>query len=317
MRQILPFNITAFSKVLSANGLAVEAVLRETLCGGWARGEAAKADSRQRLVAAMGHALFAGGKRFRPFLLKSCAELCARWSNAGETGGDPLLAGAAVECLHTYSLVHDDLPAMDDDDMRRGQPSVHKAFDEATAILAGDALMTLAFEILVQPGVHPDPAVRLEMIGLLSRAAGVSGMAGGQMLDLAAENLVLDFDGIKNLQQLKTGALIAASCEMGAVLAGGDSAERTCLSAYGAKLGLAFQIADDLLDVEAAAADIGKATAKDVGKGKATFVAHLGTDGARALLNETVGDCIDLLAPFGERAELLISAARFAAERDR
>ncbi|MHA1189634.1 MAG: polyprenyl synthetase family protein, partial [Alphaproteobacteria bacterium] len=165
MRQILPFNIIAFSKVLSANGLAVEAVLRETLCNGWAGGEEAKADSRQQLVAAMGHALFAGGKRFRPFLLKSCAEMCTGSPNAGEAGGDPLLAGAAVECLHTYSLVHDDLPAMDDDDVRRGQPSVHKAFDEATAILAGDALMTLAFEILARPGVHPDPAVRLEMIG--------------------------------------------------------------------------------------------------------------------------------------------------------
>ena len=315
MHRLPIFDLAGFTYALAERAAAVEQVLKLALESTMPEDEAARDDACRRLAAAMGHALFAGGKRFRPFLLEASAALCSAMRDA-PVAGDPLLAGAAIECLHTYSLVHDDLPAMDDDDVRRGQPTVHRAYDEATAILAGDALMTLAFELLARPQIHPDPAVRIELIAVLARAAGVGGMAGGQMLDLAAENHALDFAGIARMQQLKTGALIAASCEMGAVLAGGDRERRGRLREFGQKLGLAFQIADDLLDVEANAADVGKATAKDRPKGKATFVALMGPGGARDLLNETIGQCIALLEPFGADARPLIDAARFAGARD-
>ncbi len=262
-----------------------------------------------RLLAAMRHAVFAGGKRFRPFLLIEAARLC------GYHGTGASLAATAVEALHTYSLVHDDLPSMDDDDTRRGKPTVHKAFDEATAILAGDALQTLAFDILSRDAVHENPLIRSDLVALLARAAGIGGMAGGQMLDLAAEGGRLDENAIRTMQSMKTGALMTASCEMGAVIAGAPQSSRDALRAYGQKLGLAFQIADDLLDLDGDAAALGKATAKDTARGKATLAAHLGADRARTILAETVSGCEAVLQPFGKAAEHLAAAARFAAER--
>ena len=264
-----------------------------------------------RLLAAMRHALMGNGKRFRPFLVVESAQLFA------VPPKDSVVAAAAVECLHTYSLVHDDLPAMDDDDLRRGRPTVHKAFDEATAILAGDALLTLAFEILAGPEAHPDGAVRARLVSVLARAAGAAGMVGGQMLDLQAENRVLDETAIRRIQAMKTGALIAAPCEMGAVLGGADAPQRSALRSYGERLGLAFQIADDLLDLESTAANLGKAAAKDAARGKATFVGLLGAEGARDLLRRTVTECAETLSPFGHAAAVLVEAARFAAERTR
>jgi len=285
---------------------SVDALFESVLASAPEPGEIARP---ARLLDAMRHAVFAGGKRFRPFLLIEAARLCGHHDN-----GVPL-AGVAVEALHTYSLIHDDLPSMDDDDTRRGKPTVHKAFDEATAILAGDALQTLAFDILSREAVHADSAIRSALVALLARAAGLGGMAGGQMLDLSAEGKQTDEAAIRTMQAMKTGALIAASCEMGAVIAGAPQARRQALKAYGVHLGLAFQIADDLLDLEGDAGALGKATAKDAGRGKATLAGHLGRDRARAILGETVKSCEAALEPFGAPAATLIAAARFAAER--
>ena len=226
-----------------------------------------------------------------------------------------VLAGAAVECLHSYSLVHDDLPCMDDDDLRRGAPTVHKAFDEATAILAGDALQTLAFDVLARPELHPDAGVRIELVKILAGAAGLGGMAGGQMLDLQAENQALEETEVRRLQAMKTGALIAACCEMGTVLGRAAPADRATIKNFGQALGLAFQIADDLLDVESSPAELGKATAKDVGHGKATFVSLRGKEGARAFLAGTVEDCERYLEGLNADTSMLRAAAHFAAER--
>jgi farnesyl diphosphate synthase len=264
-----------------------------------------------RLVEAMRYALLAGGKRFRPFLLTETARLF------GAAPGSALMAAAAVECLHTYSLVHDDLPAMDDDSMRRGRPTLHVAFDEATAILAGDALLTLAFDVLARPETHADATVRSELVAVLAPAAGAGGMVGGQMLDLVSEGRPLGEADIRRLEAMKTGALIAAACEMGAVLAGRGAAERSAIRSYGRQLGLAFQIADDLLDVEGAAPQLGKATAKDAARGKATLVRLMGVDRAKAALAETVACCEAALAPFGPAAGSLLEAARFVAARQR
>lgn len=267
-----------------------------------------------RLVAAMRHALLAGGKRFRPFLVAECARLFG--ANDEQEGGLWHVA-AAVECLHTYSLIHDDLPAMDDDDLRRGKPTVHRAFDEATAILAGDALLTLAFDMLAERQSHPDPAIRADLVGILARACGVGGMAGGQMLDLAAEGETPDADEVRTIQLMKTGALFAAACEMGALWAGADSNDRAALSSYGRMLGLAFQIADDLIDIHATAEIAGKATGKDAGRGKATFVSVLGVDRAKELLRRSVADSESALTRFGDAAQGLVAASRFAASRNR
>jgi farnesyl diphosphate synthase len=226
-----------------------------------------------------------------------------------------LNAGAALECIHCYSLVHDDLPAMDDDDMRRGRPTVHKAFDEATAILAGDALLTLAFEILADPATHPDPATRCALTLGLARAAGRAGMAGGQMLDLMAPGAAPSEAEILRLQSMKTGALILFACEAGAILANAGAARRQALRDYGTALGLAFQLADDLLDVNGDAAIVGKAVAKDKDAGKATLVALIGADAARQRLAELQGQALDALAPFGADAGLLAAAADFVANR--
>jgi len=268
----------------------------------------------ERLLAAMRHAVLGGGKRLRPFLLFESAALF------GASREGALLAGAALECLHCYSLVHDDLPAMDDDELRRGRPTVHKAFDHATAILAGDALLTLAFDCVARADVHPDASVRIALVTELARAAGLGGMAGGQMLDLAAEGRfdrkrALAEDEIATMQAMKTGALIGFACRAGAILGQADAAARDSIDRYGAALGQAFQIADDLLDVEGDSATLGKTAGKDAAAGKATLVASLGAAGARARLAALIAQADAALAPFGAKADILRAAARFIAAR--
>jgi farnesyl diphosphate synthase len=269
----------------------------------------------ERLRSAMRHAVLGGGKRLRPFLLIETARLFGR-----EDQG-PLIAGCALEFMHCYSLVHDDLPTMDDDDLRRGRPTVHKAFDEATAILAGDALLTLAFEVMAGEEVDADHARRVALVAALARAAGAAGMAGGQMLDLAAErrawpsNAALGEADIRRLQAMKTGALIAFAVEAGATLGGASTAERQSLSKYGRALGASFQIGDDILDVEATQAALGKATGKDAAKGKATLVAALGLEPARAERDALVQAALEALSGFDGRADMLRAAASFTIER--
>ena len=262
-----------------------------------------------RLCEAMRYSLFAGGKRLRPFLVLSAADLFdvpRAWS---------VNTAAAIEMVHTYSLVHDDLPAMDDDDLRRGKPTCHIAFDEATAILVGDSLLTLAFEAVTAPSGHPDAGVRAALACALARAAGADGMAGGQAIDLAAETRELGLDEIVRLQQLKTGALFGFSCEAGAILAREDGAARAALRDYAARIGLAFQIADDLLDHEGSEADLGKAVGKDAAAGKATFVGLLGAEEARRRAGGLVDDAIAALGRFDDRAEPLRAVARYIVER--
>jgi farnesyl diphosphate synthase len=264
----------------------------------------------ERLHDAMRYALLGPGKRLRPFLLIEAARLF------GATGDGVVRAAAALECIHCYSLVHDDLPAMDNDDLRRGRPTVHKAFDEATAILVGDALQTLAFAVLADPATDEDAEVRLALIAGLAAASGAGGMAGGQMHDIAAEKRALQADAIRELQAMKTGALFRYACEAGAILGRADAEERGRLAAFGAALGLAFQLADDLIDVEGHAEKAGKATAKDAERGKATLVSLNGAVAARVELREAVERAVALVAPFGERATALADAARFAGRRD-
>ncbi|MDX2263488.1 MAG: polyprenyl synthetase family protein [Hyphomicrobiales bacterium] len=264
-----------------------------------------------RLAAAMAHGTLSGGKRLRPFLLIESARLFHTPAEAA------LNAAAALECVHCYSLIHDDLPAMDDDDVRRGRPTVHKAFDEATAILAGDSLLTLAFEIMLSEATHADAGVRAALGLALAKASGWAGMAGGQQLDLEAETAErpLDAAQIRRLQAMKTGALITFACEAGAVLGQAGERERAALRAFGDDLGRAFQLADDLLDVEGDAAVMGKAAAKDAGAGKATLVSLMGVAKAREHLAELVARAQAALEPFGERAAVLNEAAAFVAER--
>lgn len=263
-----------------------------------------------RLGEAMRHALLGGGKRIRPFLVIQSAGLFG----VGEDRAMP--AAAALECLHTYSLVHDDLPAMDDDEMRRGRPTVHVAFDEATAILVGDGLLTLAFETLADPATDPDPAIRSALILALAKAAGTNGMVGGQALDLAAEGKSLPVEEVLRLQAMKTGALFRYACETAAILGRADDADRAALIRYGTALGQAFQLADDLLDHEGDAEAAGKAVAKDAERGKATLVALLGTEAAKARLEEIVIEAETALEAFGEKASTLREAARFVARRN-
>ena len=267
----------------------------------------------ERLAEAMRHAVLGGGKRFRPFLLMQSAALF------GIPFEQSVTAAAALEAVHCYSLVHDDLPAMDDDDLRRGQPTVHKAYDEATAILAGDALLTLAFEILCHRATHENPAIRMELVSSLARAAGWAGMAGGQQLDLDAENLSdassTTIDGIFRLQAMKTGALIQFACTAGAILGGAGKRQRQALVVYAQNLGRAFQISDDLLDVEGSFEDVGKAVGKDDGAGKATLVSLLGTDAARAALEQMESDAIAALEGFDSHADPLREAARYLTRR--
>jgi farnesyl diphosphate synthase len=232
------------------------------------------------------------------------------------------MVGAALEFIHCYSLVHDDLPAMDDDDLRRGRPTAHKAFDEASAILAGDGLLTLAFDVVSRPEAHPEASVRVELTRALARAAGLGGMAGGQMLDLAAEGRFgdgraqkLDETSILKLQAMKTGALLRFACAAGGILGHASAAERAALDRYGSVVGQAFQIADDLLDVEGDSATLGKAARKDADAGKATLVGILGLPVAKARLNALVSEAEKALAPFGDRAAVLIETAKFIANR--
>jgi farnesyl diphosphate synthase len=268
----------------------------------------------ERLEAAMRHALLGGGKRFRPFLVIESAALF------GVSADFALDTAAAFECVHCYSLVHDDLPSMDNDDTRRGRPTVHRAFDEWTAILAGDALLTLAFEIVARQEM-PHASAQAELVRLLAHAAGGRGMVLGQMLDLAAEKrgepAVQTVEQVLRLQGLKTGALLAASCEAGAMLGGASEGERAMLRRYGEKLGLAFQIADDLLDAEGDAATVGKATGKDTAAGKATLVSLIGIDAARTELDGAVLGAEREVASFGALADTLIEAAQFAGRRAR
>jgi len=259
----------------------------------------------------MRHAAIGCGKRMRPLLVVAACDLFHVDRERA------LRVAIAIECIHVYSLIHDDLPCMDDDDMRRGKPTVHKAFDEATAVLAGDSLHALAFEVLAEEATHEDPFARLELINALAVASGPSGMAGGQMMDLVSEHELYDLAGVTRLQQLKTGALIWFCLEAGAIMGRVPEAQRTPLHGYARDLGLAFQIADDLLDVEGSAEKAGKALRKDEAAGKATFVSLLGVERARTQAQMLIDQAIAHLAGFGEEADLLRAIARFAIERDR
>jgi farnesyl diphosphate synthase len=267
------------------------------------------AGPENRVVEAMRYAALDGGKRLRPFLV------CASGDLFDVPRPRALRAAAAIEMVHCYSLVHDDLPAMDDDDLRRGRPTVHKKFDEATAILAGDALLTEAFAVLADPHTHPDGAVRASLVAELAAAAGAKGMVGGQMIDLLAADLTLDQAALTRLQNMKTGYLIAAACRLGAILGGAGPDGQEALGAYGLAMGLAFQIADDVLDVESSAAVTGKATGKDAAAGKATFVSRQGLEGAKTYARELAETAARHLVMFGERAAVLRQAAVFAVER--
>jgi farnesyl diphosphate synthase len=268
-------------------------------------------DARAPLYEAMRYAAIGGGKRLRPLLLLATAEIF----NVGRDTA--LRVAAAVEAIHVYSLIHDDLPCMDDDDMRRGKPTAHKAFGEATAVLAGDSLHALAFEILADPKTHSDPFTRSELIATLAIASGPDGMAGGQMMDLEAEKATFDLPTVTRLQALKTGALIAASVEMGAILGRVPAEGRTHLRGYARDVGLAFQIVDDIMDVEGDEALAGKALGKDAAAGKATFVSLMGLDRAKQQAEVLVEQALSHLANYGAEADLLRAIARYVLERDR
>lgn len=262
-----------------------------------------------RVYEAMRYSALAPGKRLRPLLVLASARLF------GVARGSALQVAAALEMVHAYSLIHDDLPAMDNSDLRRGRPTCHKAFDDATAVLAGDGLLTMAFEVLAHPDTHGSPSVRCELVAALAAAAGGAGMVGGQMIDLIAEKQPLDMGAITRLQRMKTGALIAFACEAGAILARAPHEVRLALRGYAHDLGLAFQIADDLLDVEGSAEETGKPVGADAAAGKATFVSILGVERARAQAELLVSQAVAHLDLFEQRAELLRQVARFVIDR--
>ena len=293
--------MTDLKQALSNTAEKIEAVLDDIL--------SPKGAPEHRIYSAMRYTTLGGGKRLRPFLVAQSASLF----DVAEMNA--LRTGAALELIHCYSLVHDDLPAMDDDDLRRGKPTVHMAYDEATAILVGDALLTLAFEVAAQPETHDDAEIRIELVDMLARASGARGMVGGQMIDLEAEKKDLDLEEITLLQQLKTGALIGYGCEAGAILGNASAEQRQALISYASDLGLAFQIADDLLDIEGDADLVGKPTGRDEDAGKATFVTILGPERARAQAGLLSQQAIQHLARFEERADLLREIARFVVER--
>ena len=268
-------------------------------------------DGRDRLFAAMRHAGIGGGKRLRPLLTIAASRLF------GIDDEQALRVAAAIEAIHVYSLIHDDLPAMDNDDLRRGKPTVHKAFDEATAVLAGDSLHALAFEILAHEATHKDPYVRSDLVLELSQASGPNGMAGGQMMDLAAEGRSLELPDVTRMQQLKTGALIEYAVEAPCIIIRLAREARTPYRGYARNIGLAFQITDDLIDHSGNEATAGKRTGKDAKAGKATFVSLLGPDRARQQARVLVEQAIDHLSDHGEEADMLRAIARFAIERDR
>ena len=256
------------------------------------------------LMDAMRYSLFAGGKRLRPALVLGASEVIS----GDDTPGLP--AACALEMIHTYSLIHDDLPAMDDDDLRRGKPTSHKVYGEATAILAGDALLTMAFEVAAQSG-------DLRVIHEIAQAAGVQGMVGGQQLDMDGEDQALDLDGLRRIHAFKTGALIRVSIRCGAILGGAEDAQIDALTRYGEAIGLAFQIADDILDVVGTEEALGKPIGSDEGNQKSTYPALLGLDGARKMAQETVDTALEALTPFGEEADIFRDLAKFIIERDR
>jgi farnesyl diphosphate synthase len=298
--------MTPFDAKLDATARRTERLLDQLLS---AEVQPQETTRPARLLQAMHYGALNGGKRLRPFLVVESAAMF---------GGDETAAlrvGAALECLHSYSLVHDDLPAMDDDDLRRGKPTVHIAFDEATAILAGDALLTYAFDIIAAPETHLPDSARIELVLALSRAAGLGGMAGGQALDLAAEKQTPDEPGIVTLQAMKTGALIRFACEAGAIIGGAPAEDRDRMRRFGEITGRAFQLADDLLDLTSDAATLGKAAGKDAARGKGTLVALKGQPWAEAELDRLVGEATDLIDVYGDRARTLVEAARFVANR--
>jgi farnesyl diphosphate synthase len=264
-----------------------------------------------RLVAAMRHGSLAGGKRLRPLLVRQAAAIFQIPADRA------LRAGLAVEMIHCYSLIHDDLPAMDNDDMRRGRPTVHKAFDDATAILAGDALLTEAFAVLAAPETHADPAVRVALVAELASGAGAGGMVGGQMRDIEGEKGGFSGDEISTMHAMKTGALIRASVRMGAMLGGADPRTLSALTAYAEAAGRAFQLADDILDVTSTPETMGKATGKDAAKGKQTLVAQLGLAAARGRLDQIVNEALIALRTFGPRADGLRATVRYFASREK
>jgi farnesyl diphosphate synthase len=297
-----------FAKRLDKTADDTEALLAKLLSDALLPDEIARP---KRLMDAMRYSSLGGGKRLRPFLVVESAAVFGVDRNAA------LLAGAALECIHCYSLIHDDLPAMDNSDLRRGRPTLHKQTDDATAILAGDGLLTLAFDIVTRDEIHRDPTVRLLLTRALARAAGIGGMVGGQMLDLAGEGRFGDREpvDVARLQQMKTGALLRFGCIAGALLGQASQAEYQALDDYGKALGEAFQIADDLLDVEGDASALGKQTGQDAALGKTTFVTQLGIDGARQRLRDLLARGDKALSIFGNRADVLRAAARFVAER--
>jgi farnesyl diphosphate synthase len=298
----LPLAAAAFPEALSEAARLTDSVLGKLL--------AVPEGPEARVVHAMRYSALAPGKRLRPFLVLASAQLFSVSRRSA------LQAAAAVEFVPAYSLIHDDLPAMDDSDLRRGRPTCHKQFDEATAVLAGDGLLTYAFEVLSQPDTHGDPAVRCELVTALAQAAGAAGMVGGQMIDLLAENdPSLDIGAITRLQRLKTGALIAFSCEAGAILGKARTEQRLALRGYAHDLGLAFQIADDLLDIEGSAAETGKPVGSDAAAGKATFVTILGVERARAQAAHLVRQAVAHLDLFEKKADLLRQAADFVIAR--
>src|SRR3954465_3214707 len=300
--------LTDFGKRLDRTAEDTEALLGKLLSDTLLPDEIARP---KRLMDAMRYSSLGGGKRLRPFLVVESAAVSGVHREA------PLLAGAALECIHCYWLIHDDLPAMDNSDLRRGRATLHKATDDATAILAGDGLLTLAFDIVTRDEIHGDANVRLLLTRALARAAGIGGMVGGQMLDLAGEGRFGDRepgDGAR-LQQMKTGALLRFACIAGAILGKASRQEHQALDDYGRALGEAFQIADDLLDVEGDAAALGKQTGQDAALGKTTFVTQLGIDGAKQRVRDLLARADSALSVFGAKGDVLRAAARFVADR--
>ncbi|MGY4305277.1 farnesyl diphosphate synthase [Bradyrhizobium sp. USDA 4369] len=300
--------LTDFTQRLDKTAEETEALLGELL------GDAPLADEiarPQRLIESMRYSSLGGGKRLRPFLVVESAAVF------GVPRKGALLAGAALECIHCYSLIHDDLPAMDNSDLRRGRPTLHKVYDDATAILAGDALLTIAFDIITRDEIHPDAGVRLALTRALARCAGVGGMAGGQILDLAGEGRFGDRGpvDVARVQQMKTGALLRFGCIAGALLGQASPAEYQALDDYGRALGEAFQIADDLLDVEGDAATLGKPAGADAELGKTTFVTQLGIEGAKQRVRDLLARGDAALSIFGSKGDVLRAAAHFVAER--
>jgi farnesyl diphosphate synthase len=299
---------TDFTRRLDRTAEDTEALLGRLLSDALLPDEIARP---KRLIEAMRYSSLGGGKRLRPFLV---VESSAVFGVPREAA---LLAGAALECIHCYSLIHDDLPAMDNSDLRRGRPTLHKVYDDATAILAGDALLTLAFDIITRDEIHQDVGVRLALTRALARASGIGGMAGGQMLDLAGEGRFGDREpvDVARLQQMKTGALLRFGCIAGALLGQSAPKQYRALDDYGRALGEAFQIADDLLDVEGDAAALGKPAGQDAALNKATFVTQLGIDGAKQRLRDLLATADAALSTFGSKGDVLRAAARFVAER--